>query len=257
MNTYQQYQHHYAAPQERITFAVQRLILVNVAIFVAQLIVDIPLGYDVTPLTRYAPPGGDVIRLLAFQPGWFLRGCLWKPLTYQFLHGGLMHLFMNMLWLFFFGPTVERVLGTRQFFRFYLTCGTGAVLATFVPYTLTGHGVSVTGASGAVMAVLLAFAVINPERQFYLIPFPVPINARALVVIVIAMNIVFGLGRGSTTSVATHFGGMILGYLYMKYIPLYRRRRTQRRREEDSAEGDVDTVGEMVDNIFKFEKRKR
>ncbi len=255
MNVYTRPQ--YAVARERLTWAVRRLILANIFVFVVQLLVDIPLGYRVSPMSEFAPPGGPVAGLLAFQPGLFVSGLFWKPFTYQFLHAGLMHLFMNMLWLFFFGPHVERVLGTRQFFRFYVICGTGAVLATLIPWSMFGREVSVTGASGAVMAVLVAFAVINPERQFFLFPFPLPINARALVIIVIIMNLFWGLGKGSTTSVATHFGGMAVGYCYMKFTPIFRRWRLDQRRRNHTAENSVDVAGKMVDNIFKFEKRRR
>jgi len=236
MNVYTRPQ--YAVARERLTWAVRRLILANIFVFVVQLLVDIPLGYRVSPMSEFAPPGGPVAGLLAFQPGLFVSGLFWKPFTYQFLHAGLMHLFMNML-------------------RFYVICGTGAVLATLIPWSMFGREVSVTGASGAVMAVLVAFAVINPERQFFLFPFPLPINARALVIIVIIMNLFWGLGKGSTTSVATHFGGMAVGYCYMKFTPIFRRWRLDQRRRNHTAENSVDVAGKMVDNIFKFEKRRR
>ena len=255
MNDY--YEPQYAPKRERVTWAVQRLILVNALVFVAQLAIDIPLGYQVSEAHRFAPPGGVASGLLAFQPHLFMSGLVWKAFTYQFLHGGLMHLFMNMLWLFFFGPQVERALGTREFFRFYLICGTVAVLATVLPWLAWGRQVSVTGASGAVMALLVAFAMINPERQFYLFPLPVPINARAMVIIVIVMNVFWGMGRNSTTSVATHFGGMAVGYLYMKTVPVFRRWQLEQRRRHSAREESVDPAGDMVDNVFKFENHKR
>jgi len=67
----------------------------------------------------------------------------------MYLHNGLLHLFMNMLWLFFFGPEVEHTLGTRQFVRFYILCGMLGVLFTFIPMRLFDENVSVAGASGA------------------------------------------------------------------------------------------------------------
>ena len=131
-------------------------------------------------------------------------------------------------------------------------------MATFLPLVMSGEAVSVSGASGAVMGVLVAYALINPEREFFLFPLPIPINARALVLIVIAMNIITGLQGGGGVSVWTHFGGMGAGFLYMKSVPLFRQwQRRQWRTQQTNKKDPLDTVGEAVDNIFKFEDRKR
>ena len=240
---------------DRITYTVQRLILANCAVFGLQLLLDVFFGPRVAHGAFAAPPGGIFARWLAFWPAGFLAGALWQPFTYMFLHGGLLHLFLNMLWLFFFGKDVERALGTRAFLRFYLTCGAVGVLATFIPAMLWG-GASVTGASGAVMGVLVAFAVINPEREFFLFPIPMPINARALVLIVIAMNVLLAFQPGNT-SVATHFGGMAVGFLYMKAIPFLLDLQRRQIAKERRAKGGREDLGDAVDNIFKFEDKKK
>lgn len=249
----------FAAP--RITWMVQRLILANAIVFAIQLVAD-PI--EALLLPQYwsgYPPSGLLTTWLGFQPDLFLGGFIWKPFTYQFLHAGLLHLFLNMLWLFFFGADVERALGSRQFLRFYILCGALGVMATMLPYLLRGDAPSVSGASGAVMGVMVAFAMIEPDRQFFLFPLPVPITARALVLIVVVMNIITALGE-SSVSVATHFGGMATGYGYMKLLPVFRgwqreRRRQMRERDEARRERagggeEYDEVGKMVDNIFKF-----
>lgn len=240
----------------RITHAVQRLILLNILIFALQVIADPFLLAATKVLLR---PGSIVAYWLSFQPDLFVHGHVWKAFTYQFLHSGLFHLFMNMLSLFVFGPDVERALGTRQFYRFYIVCGTIGVLATLFPFVLHGGAVTIMGASGAVLGVLVAFAMIDPERQLFLFPIPVPVNARALVVIMIVLNIITA-SSGGAVSVATHFGGMGVGYLYMKCLPgvnawLHARRRSREKRAP--ARPDLDRVGEEVDNIFKFENRDR
>jgi len=248
----------YGGYDYRITRAVQRLILLNAAVFAGQLLLDVPFG----GVGAFAPPGGLIAQILSFQPVSFLVGMVWQPLTYMFLHANLMHLFFNMLWLYFFGPDVERVLGTRQFTLFYFLCGALGVMATFVPLSLQfalpflqARYVSVIGASGAVMGVLIAFAMVNPHRQFFMFPIPVPINARMLVAIVIGINLL-NAAPGSPTSVATHFGGMAVGYAYMKFIPFFRDRQRvywQSRRQSRKK----DTTGEHVDNIFRLDKHKR
>lgn len=242
----------------RITWTVQRLILANIAIFAIQLATD-PVLVAFGIGTVY--PGGGFSAWLGFhQPNFLHNGMIWTPFTYQFMHSGLMHLFMNMLWLFFFGPDVERVLSTRGFLRFYLFCGAGGVLATLLPYVVRGEITNVVGASGAVMGVLVAFAMIEPDRQFFLFPFPWPINARALVLIVVVMNVIYSLSD-SPVSVMTHFGGMFMGFIYMKALPLLNNFKRERRRKEVRGKKKKnkahDKVGEAVDNIFKFDDRKR
>lgn len=166
-----------------------------------------------------------------------------------------MHLFQNMLFLYFFGPEVERVLGTRQFYRFFIFCGALGVFATFIPMALGFGNPLVLGASGAVLGVLVAFAMINPEREIFLFPLPIPINARALVAIVVAYNLVSALLIGSNLSVATHFGGMLAGYLYMKWAPDVRRMWSQMFKQSPrTRKGDI---GDAIDNIFKFEDEKK
>ncbi len=262
MNEYIHFeQHQRFSFGDRITYAVQRLILINSAIFAIQLLLDIPFGMPLFGGEGVSPPGGNIVVWFGFQPFAFMHGLLWKPITYMFLHGGLMHLFLNMLWLFFFGPEVERTLGTRQFIRFYFICGMFGVLFTFFPMLFgRGENVSVFGASGAIMGVMVAYAMINPEREFFLFPLPIPLNARALVIIIVAMNIL-SAWQGGTTSVATHLGGMAVGYAYMKLIPEIRKwqRMKWRNAKAKSAQNrePVDAVGEAVDNIFKFEPRGR
>ncbi len=240
---------------DRMTWSVHWLIMANVIVFAVQLLAHIPLGHSpYAPGAMYAPPGGLLIQFLAFDVIGFLQGFFWQPLTYIFLHAGLLHLFLNMLWLFVFGPDVERVLGTRQFMRFFLLCGALGVMGTYVSALfLGGDAVRVVGASGAVMGVLIAFAVLYPNRELFLFPIPFPVNARFIVLIVIIMNLVSATGRDNV-SVATHFGGMAVGYVYMKAVPMLRN--WSLRRHQRKAEKNHEKVGEAVDNIFDFDDER-
>ncbi len=237
----------------RVTWAVQRLILANIIVFAVQLLAD-PIMIMVGMVSSV--PGGNLDTWFGFHPGRFFQGWIWGPVSYQFLHSGLLHLFFNMLWLYFFGPDVERVLGTRSFFRFYIICGAGAVLATVIPYVLTGKAPVVVGASGAVMAVLVAYAMVEPDRQFFLFPIPFPLNARALVIIAFVVNIIYSRTAPSI-SWETHLGGMAMGFLYMKLLPLVVNFQRSHRRKESKKPKKNDKVGEAVDNIFKFNDRKK
>ena len=261
MSQYGYYQERSSFGSSKITWAVQRLILLNIIVFAVQVLLDplLVLLAITTPFQFFGNilvPGGALTDWLSFQPSLFARGFIWTPFTYQFLHSGIMHLFMNMLWLYFFGAEVERSLGTRQFYRFYILCGALGVLSNLLP----GSGeVSVIGASGSVMGVMVAFAILDPDREFHLIPFPFPINARALVIIVVLMNLFQARFGNSNMSVATHFGGMATGYLYMKLIPRFNawKRKSPRKSTADKKKPGGDKVGDAVDSIFEFKDKRR
>ena len=110
------------------------------------------------------------------------------------------------------------------------------------------------GASGAVLGVLVAFVMAYPDRQMFLFPIPYPVSGRGMILLLIMINVVYGL-LGSNMSVLTHFGGMGAGFLYMRYVPRWRSWVGRRKR---GARGENrDPLGEAVDNIFQFEKEKR
>jgi len=256
--------YHYEEPTYifggRITWAVQRLILANLLIFAVQLILDIFVGESILAVIGAAAPGGIVTKFLAFDTS--APYLVWTPITYMFLHANLSHLFFNMVGLFFFGPEVERTLGTRQFFYFYLICGAIGVMGEFLASLLYGMHL-VVGASGAVMGVLMAFAVIAPDRPVYLFPLPIPLTARGLVFIIMGINLLSALNvTSSRASWATHLAGMGVGYAYMKLAPKFRRidigpPRNPFKRRPRKKKGDLDDVGKAVDNIFDFQDRDK
>jgi membrane associated rhomboid family serine protease len=254
MSSYSIHQEWRFAPSDRVTWAVQRLILLNSAVFAVQLVLDVPFGEAVRNSHLLVRPGGLITNTLAFEPTSLVSMALWKPFTYMFLHGSLMHLFFNMLWLFFFGPEVERALGTRQFIRFYVICGTLSVLASFFSLVFGGQDPSITGASGAVMAVMVAFAMLNPDRQVFLFPLPIPINMRWMVIMILGFNLLSAFQGGGNVSVATHLGGMGAGYLYMTIVPKIRRRLWRQNQPQHSP---MDRLGKAVDNIFDFSEKHR
>ena len=145
----------------------------------------------------------------------------WQIITYGFMHGGFGHLFFNGLALFMFGGAVEQVWGSRRFLVYFFTCVAGAGLIQLVVATsgVTGQGVYPTiGASGGVFGLLLAFAMLFPNRQIMLLIPPIPMKARTFVIVFGAIELLMGVF--STRSGIAHFahlGGMLFGWLLIRY----------------------------------------
>jgi membrane associated rhomboid family serine protease len=174
------------------------LIVLNVAIFLLTYLVRRLLGY------------------LALTPELVLRyNAWWQLLTYMFVHGGVWHLLFNMLALFLFGVPLERNLGSNEFLLYYFVTGLGAGLATLVVNQYSGMGlIPVVGASGAIYALLLAYATLYPDARlwiFGLFPLRAPVA-----VLVFAGLALFSELTGTRSGVAhlTHLAGLVFGYLY-------------------------------------------
>ena len=187
----------------RMTPAVKLLVIVNVVMFVLNLIV---------PLMTLR---------LGLQPqAVFEQFAIWQPVTYMFLHdiGGVGHILINMLSLWMFGTELERTWGTRFFTKYYFVTGIGAaatslILSLFIDdiyYTVT------VGASGAIYGLLLGYGMYFPNRPIYLY-FVFPIPAKYFVMIVGAIAFLSALGGpGGGVAHTAHLGGLVVGYLYLK-----------------------------------------
>jgi membrane associated rhomboid family serine protease len=153
---------------------------------------------------------------------------LWRPITYQFLHDGFFHIFFNMLVLFFFGPMLEQVWGSRRFAFFYLGCGAaGGILFTLlVIFHILGVGVMV-GASGAIYGLLAAGAILFPNLRVYVMGvFPMPLSVLAILLVVFSvLNFLGGQNAGGE---AAHLAGMAAGALYVVWRPWMDRIRVKR-----------------------------
>ncbi len=151
-----------------------------------------------------------IFNWFSFQPSeFFFRP--WGAVTYMFLHGDFMHLFGNMLVLFFFGPPLESKWGSDEFIKYYMICGMGGVFLSlfFVSY-------SIIGASAAVYGVMMAFAMAWPDAPIYFWGI-FPIKAKYLVAFffLITFTSAFGGAAGGVAHFA-HLGGFITGFLYLK-----------------------------------------
>jgi membrane associated rhomboid family serine protease len=158
---------------------------------------------------------------------------LWQLVTYMFLHGGVVHIFFNMLTLFMFGNELERYWGTHRFLSYYFVTGIGAGVCSWLVAMNTWT--IVIGASGAIYGLLLAYGVTYPNRIVYL-NFLVPVKVKWMVIIMGAFAFLSSI-TGSEPGIASiaHLGGMIVGYLILKgsaWGGRYRLFNEQRRREQ-------------------------
>ncbi|MBF9015360.1 MULTISPECIES: rhomboid family intramembrane serine protease [unclassified Oceanispirochaeta] len=153
---------------------------------------------------------------LSLNPVLFFRDHFyWTALTYMFVHGSMNHILFNMLGLFFFGPQLEERMGSWEFLTYYLATGLLAGLMSLGVYFLTGStNVFLMGASGALFAILLAFAVYFPFSKIYLFGI-IPMQTTVMVSLYAGIEIfslLFG-GRGNIAH-GTHLLGLLIGYLY-------------------------------------------
>ena len=200
-----------------ITPGVKLLLIANCAVFLVQVLIY----YLYSAQTQYRfdlwfglVPSGVV-------PG--LR--IWQPFTYLFLHDvhSILHIVVNMFMLWSFGRELELVWGRNRFLRYYFLTGVGAgvlnVLVRTIP-TLWGkpqHDIPTIGASGAIFGILIACAVLFPDRRAYLFPIPVAIKMKWIVTIMAAITFLGTFGpHDDKVSHICHLGGMVIGYLYLR-----------------------------------------
>ncbi len=152
---------------------------------------------------------------LAIVPERVLHGAVWQPLTYLFVHGDFTHILFNMLGLLFFGLSVERSMGSKEFLLFYLLTGFLAGLFSVLSFTIMGMGnVPLVGASGAIFGVLLAYAVIYPRSLIYIWGI-LPVRAPVLVLGYAAIELFNELvGARGNVAHLTHLAGFGVALAY-------------------------------------------
>jgi len=170
---------------------VLRLLIANVAVYLL------------------VPAGSPLYHMMAFAPAFVLREP-WTPFTYMFLHAGFMHIFFNMLVLFFFGPRVEARIGGRDFMILYLVSGLAGALFSFMT-----PNAAVVGASGAILGVIYGFAHFWPQERIYIWGI-LPIPAWGLVAGTAAISVWFGIAGGGSVAHFAHLGGLAGGWGFLK-----------------------------------------
>ena len=197
------------------------LIVVNVIVFLLQTILASSSSGDV--LARYLAL--DCYKLASGT--FFLH--LYQFFTYQFLHGGLLHIFMNMIVLWFFGRELEPRLGSGRFLFLYLAGGVVGGVVFLIWGAFREMLVPVVGASGAIYGIVVFYAMLWPHRKVnvFLFPFMIPMKVMYMAMIFVGFSLFYGFfagggeetGRAEGAGVAhfCHLGGALFGYLFYRY----------------------------------------
>ncbi len=197
------------SPSNRLTPWVGRLIIANAVVLL--LLMTVFTSPALQEALRFAP--GDALR----RP--------WTFVTYMFVHAGLLHLLGNMIMLFVFGSAVEHRLGGRAFILYYLYCGIGAaVLSLLLSGIMASASAPIVGASGAVLGVGVAFAMLWPDAELLIFPLPFPVKARTFILFLVGLDIVFSqITPQDGIAHLAHVGGAAFGYLFFRLHALSRR----------------------------------
>jgi membrane associated rhomboid family serine protease len=177
------------------------LIIINVVVFVAELLTRTPILDPVTQQPLIGPDGARihdsvVIDWLAVNGSTLTRPWMWwQLLTYGFVHdlGGISHLLFNMIGLYVFGRDVELRLGRAEFLRFYLVAVVVGGIVGAMTHLLMGTGGGTIGASGAVIASAILFACFFPHRELLLM-LVLPVKAWVLAVIFVVADLAGAFG---------------------------------------------------------------
>lgn len=180
------------------------IIIINVVIFVLDYMTRTPRGWPLVDFGAMSTPE-------------VLHGEVWRLITSQYLHVNTWHLFLNMLALYFLGRYLEQFWGRKRFFLFYTTCGVAGnlffMLTNLIGWLPEGQAI---GASGCILGVLGACAVLFPGIQLLVYFFPMRIRtAAALFLGLYVLNLI---SRGSNAGGdAAHLAGLVVGagYAYL------------------------------------------
>ena len=213
------------------------IVIVNVVAFILECVL---YGYP----PRFANPDWLALSWRGLEHGY-----VWQLLTFQFMHGGILHLFFNCWAIYVFGRELEETLGVKRFLILYFSAGVIGGLCQSLTGVLAEHfgsthwilrfAAPTVGASAGALGLLAAFATLFPERPLmFLLFFIIPVSMRAKFLLLFsALLSVFGLiFPVSNMADAAHLGGMLTGILFIRYAAAWdwrwpRLRRKQSRRQ--------------------------
>jgi membrane associated rhomboid family serine protease len=147
------------------------------------------------------------------------RGFVWQLFTYQFLHGGMMHLVLNSVALYFFGRPMELMLGRKSFLKLYLLSGfAGGVFQVLLALISPEFNRPMVGASAGICGLIAAFALLSPDSIIYLF-FVLPVRAKYFLPLMIVLSVVFIFtSQGDGVAHGAHLGGTLFGVAYLRWF---------------------------------------
>jgi len=149
----------------------------------------------------------------------------WQLITYGFLHGNLTHILFNMFGLWMFGRELELMMGQKRFLTYFFTCVVGAGIVQLIVAGTQGALYPTIGASGGVFGILLAYGLTFPNRMVVLMFPPIPMKAKYFVLFYGLLELYLGVSGGAPgVANFAHLGGMLFGFLLLRYWAKSRRR---------------------------------
>jgi membrane associated rhomboid family serine protease len=190
-------------PDSGMPQSVRVLLTINVALF----------------LVDFLGRGAWVTPWLALDP-WAVRHefQVWRVVTYMFVHStaSIWHIVFNMLMLWMFGAPVAREMGERSFLMLYFGAGIFAGLCSMAWYGLLGDPTTIVGASGALFALLFAFARFFPDQRLLMMfLFPVPVRYAVIIIGAIELLLITSNDR---IAHAAHLGGALFAFIYFRWL---------------------------------------
>lgn len=202
---------------------IKNLLIINAAVFLVTNLLLANINLDRMPaeliITKYfalLPIKGIILAVSSLGEPIFGTFYPWQLITYQFMHANFSHILFNMFALWMFGMEIENLWGSKKFLLYYLACGIGgALLQLLMGYFVTGPTAPTVGASGAIYGVMIAFAMMFPDRYIY-IYFLIPVKAKYLIAFLVVLEF-FSAGDMSMVAHLVHLGGAFTGFVYIMY----------------------------------------
>lgn len=214
---------------------VKNLLIINIIFYIATLLFN---GGGTYPLVEY-------LGVYYFDSPNFK---IWQLITYMFMHSpvSFAHILFNMFALFTFGTSLEYLFGSKRFLNFYLITGLGALALQMLVQAIEVYQIAgsitinpetfnsansehirtlqeiyygpMVGASGAIFGLLIAFGLLYPNAELFIMFIPVPVKAKYIIPFYILLELFLGVGQFSGDSVAhfAHLGGALFGFILMK-----------------------------------------
>jgi membrane associated rhomboid family serine protease len=229
-----------SSPFANIPPVVKNLLIINILFFIATAI--------------FESKGISLIQMLGVYYVDSPNFKVFQVITYMFMHGGFAHILFNMFALFTFGSSLELIMGSKRFLNFYLITGLGALVLQMLVQAIEIYGITGTfnidpltyqsadagaiktlseiyygpmvGASGAIFGLLIAFGMLFPNAELFIMFIPVPVKAKYIIPVYILLELFLGVGKFAGDSVAhfAHLGGALFGFILVKIWHLKRPR---------------------------------